>query len=298
VQAKTIAFINFKGGVGKTATVVNIAANLAKYQGKKVLVVDLDPQCNSSVWLLSPDVWKNHVADPTRSTFQIFEDQIVGTHRFDFERAVLKGVPYGEGLPLIARLDLLPASIDLLRLEDKLHQNRYAQFFKYLYKALKPYHKAYDYIFLDCAPNLYSVTKNALFAADYCVVPYLPDYLSLSGFSILADQVEEFYERVGGFLTGRTRPQIAALIVSHYRQVGNVFAHAVNELEIQAELLRAGGKIHPRTAVLQPFIRHDVKVAESTSEHLPVILYAPGSNGAQDYADLSQNFVVHFEKTL
>jgi len=298
VQAKTIAFINFKGGVGKTATVVNIAANLAKFQGKRVLIVDLDPQCNSSVWLLQPDVWKHHVDDTTRSTFQIFEDQIVGTHRFDFDKAVLRGVPYGNGLPLIAKLDLLPASIHLLRLEDKLHQNRYAQFFKFLHQTLKPYHRSYDYIFLDCAPNLYSVTKNALFAADYCVVPYLPDFLSLSGFSILADEVEEFYSRVGGYLTGRKRPQIAALIVSHYRKVGNVFAHSINELEIQTNALRASGKIHAKAAILEPYIRHDVKVAESTSEHLPVVLYAPGCNGSQDYADLAVNFLKHFEDTL
>ena len=298
MQAKTIAFINFKGGVGKTASVVNIAANLAKYHGKRVLIVDLDPQCNSSLWLLEPDAWKNHVADTTRSTFQIFEDQVVGTHRFDFDHAVLRGVPYGNGLPLIAKLDLLPASVELLRLEDKLHQVRYAQFYKFLYKAIKPYHKAYDYIFLDCAPNLYSVTKNALFAADYCAVPYLPDYLSLSGFNILAEEVEAFYERVSGSLTGRERPRIAALIVSRYQKVGNVFAHSVNELEIQMESLRERGMIHAKTALLHPYIRNDVKVAESTNEHVPVVLYAPGCNGSQDYADLSQNFLTHFEKTL
>jgi chromosome partitioning protein len=298
MSAKTIAFINFKGGVGKTATVVNIAANLAKYHDKRVLIVDLDPQCNSSLWLLNPETWKAHVGDLTKSTYQIFDDQIIGSHRFDFNQAVLRGVPFGGGLPLIAKLDLLPAAVDMLRLEDKLHQNRHLQFFKFLAKALKPHHDSYDYIFLDCAPNLYSVTKAALFAADYCAVPYLPDYLSLSGFSILAEQVEEFYDRVSGSLTGRTRPRIAALIVSHYRQVGNVFAHAINELEIQIQQLRERGLIHPRTVLLPPYIRHDVKVAESTSEHLPVALYAPNCNGAQDYADLSHNFITHFEKTL
>jgi chromosome partitioning protein len=136
---------------------------------------------------------------------------------------------------------LLPGSVQLLRLEDKLHQSRYAQFFKFLYKGLKPYHSSYDYIFLDCAPNLYSITKAALFAADYCAVPYVPDYLSLSGFGILSEQVEEFYDRVSGSLTGRIRPRIAALIVSHFRQVGNVFAHAVNELELQILQLRERG---------------------------------------------------------
>ena len=297
MSAKTIAFINFKGGVGKTATVVNIAACLAKYHHKRVLVVDLDPQCNSSLWLLQPETWKNHVADLTRSAYQIFDDPIMGTNLFSFEQAVLRGVPFGDGLPLISHLDLLPGAVEVMRLEDKLHENRHAKYFNFLYKALKPYHEDYDYILLDCAPNLYSVTKAALFAANYCAVPYVPDYLSLSGFGILAEQVEQFYDRVSGSMTGRARPQIAALIVSHYRQVGNVFAHAVNELELKAQALRASGVIHPKTVLLSPYIRHDVKVAESTNEHLPVVLYAPNSNGAQDYADLSQNFITHFEET-
>ncbi len=298
MKAKTIAFINFKGGVGKTATVVNIAAFLAKYHDKKVLIVDLDPQCNSSLWLLQPDVWKAHVSDLTKSTYQIFEDQVVGSHRFDFDQAVLRGVPYGDDLPLIANLDLLPASVEILRLEDKLHQSRYNQFFKFLDKTLRPYHGAYDYILLDCAPNLYSVTKAALFAADYCVVPYFPDYLSLSGFNILAEEVDSFYDRVSGSLTGRRKPRIAALIVSRYQLNGNVYAHSVNELELKMEALRERGLIHPKTALLHPYIRSDVKVAESTDAHLPVMLHAPGCNGAQDYADLTQNFITHFEETL
>ncbi len=302
MRAKTIAFINFKGGVGKTATVVNLGATIAKYHQKRVLIVDLDPQCNSSLWLLQPEAWRDHISDVSRSTYQIFEDHIVGTHRFDFEQAVLRGVPYsyGEdgGFSLLSHLDLLPASVEVLRLEDRLHQSKFALFFTYLQQALKPYQSSYDYIFLDCAPNLYTVTKNALFAADYCVVPYVPDYLSLSGFGILADEVEDFYERVSGSLTGRKRPKIAALIVSHYRKVGNVFEHAINELQIRTEQLRAEGKIHPRTALLEPYIRHDVKVAESTNEHLPAVLHAPASIGSQDYADLAINFLNHFEETL
>jgi chromosome partitioning protein len=298
MRAKTIAFINFKGGVGKTATVVNLGATIAKYHGKRVLVVDLDPQCNSSLWLLRPEVWRAHVEDITRSTYQVFDDHIVGTHHFDFDRAVLRGVPYSKDgqFSLLSHLDLLPASIELLRLEDRLHQNRMAPYFKYLYQTLRAVQKDYDYIFLDCAPNLYSITKNALFAADYCAVPYVPDYLSLSGFGILADEVEKFYESVSGHLQGRRRPKIAALIVSHYRQIGNAYEHAINELKIQTSQLRSASLVHSRAKVLAPYIRHDVRVAEATNEHLPVVLHSPASIGAQDYADLAINFLNHFEE--
>jgi cellulose biosynthesis protein BcsQ len=84
--------------------------------------------------------------------------------------------------------------------------------------------------------------------------------------------------------------------VSHYRQTGNVFRLAVNELELSMAVLREKGLLSDQAALLQPYIRHCVRVSESTSEHLPVILYAPGSIGAQDFADLTQHFVDLFER--
>ena len=151
--------------------------------------------------------------------------------------------------------------------------------------------KQYDYVLLDCPPNLYSTTKSAIFSADSCIVPYVPDYLSLSGFQVLAEQIAEMREKFAPYLPGRRKPNISALIVSHYRQTGNVFRLAVNELELSMAALREKGLLADQAVLLQPFIRHCVRVAESTSEHLPVILYAPGSIGAQDYADLTQQFV-------
>ncbi len=297
MSAKVIAFINFKGGVGKTASVVNIGATLAKFHNKKVLIVDLDPQCNSSLWLLQPEAWRRHTQGGANSTSQVYEDYIVGTHCFNFDQAVIRGVPQVD-FPLIASLDLLPSAVELLRIEDRIHQNKYAQFFEFLYKTLRPYFNQYDYIFLDCPPNLYSVTKTALFASHYVVVPFVPDYLSLSGLEILADEIETFYDRVSGYLTGRRRPKIAAFIISHYREAGNVFKHAINELEISIQNLKATGKIHSKAALLPTYVRHNVHVAESTSEHLPVILHKPNSLGAQDYADLTQNFICQFEEKL
>src|SRR6266404_2635344 len=92
MSAKILAFINFKGGVGKTASVVNLGATLAKLHEKKVLIVDLDPQSNSSLWLMRPDHWRDHVAKGRRSTYQIFDDAIQGKSRFNFEESLVKGV--------------------------------------------------------------------------------------------------------------------------------------------------------------------------------------------------------------
>src|SRR6202035_143132 len=295
MSSKVVALINFKGAVGKTATVVNIGATLAKFHEKKVLIVDLDPQCNSSLWLMRPDQWREHVARGRRSTFQIFDDALQGKARFDFDQALVKGVMTWTGFTDLPRLHLLPAAVELLRIEDRIHELRASVIMQILDSALAIHFKQYDYVLLDCPPNLYSTTKAAIFSADSCVVPYVPDYLSLSGFQVLAEQIVEMREKFAPYLPGRRKPNIGALIVSHYRQTGNVFRLSVNELELSMAALREEGVLSDQAILLQPFIRHCVRVAESTSEHLPVILYAPGSIGAQDYADLTQQFVDLFE---
>jgi chromosome partitioning protein len=295
MSSKVLAFINFKGGVGKTATVVNIGATLAKLHEKRVLIVDLDPQSNSSLWLMRPDRWREHVARGRRSTFQIFEDALQGKARFNFDESLVKGIITWTGFTDLPRLHLLPASVELLRVEDRIHELRAPAIYQILESALGTQFKQYEYVLLDCPPNLYSTTKAAIFSADSCIVPFVPDYLSLSGFQVLAEQIAEMREKFAPYLPGRRKPNIGALIVSHYRQSGNVFRLAVNELELSMADLREKGLLSDQAILLKPYLRHCVRVAESTSEHLPVILYAPGSIGAQDYADLTQQFVDLFE---
>jgi chromosome partitioning protein len=295
MSSKILAFINFKGGVGKTATVVNIGATLAKLHEKKVLIVDIDPQSNSSVWLMRPDRWHEHVAGGRRSTFQIYDDALNGKNRFDFEEALVKGVVTWTGFTDLPRLHLLPAAVELLRIEDKIHELRPSTIHQLLDAALSAYFKEYDYVLLDCPPNLYSTTRGAIFSADSCVVPYVPDFLSLSGFQVLAEEILAMRQKFAPYLPGRRRPNIGALIVSHYRPSGNVYRLAINELELAIAQLQRSGLLSSHTTILEPYIRHCVRVAESTNEHLPVILYAPGSIGAQDYCDLTQRFLNHFE---
>ncbi len=295
MSATILAFINFKGGVGKTATVVNIGATLAKLHGKKVLVVDLDPQSNASLWLMRPDRWREHVAKGRRSTFQIFDDAIEGKEKFGFDETLVRGVVTWTGFVDLPRLHLLPASVELLKAEEGLHELRPPRSYEVIAKTLGPRFKDYDFVLLDCPPNLYTTTKNAMFVAESCIVPYVPDYLSLSGFQVLAEQIREFRQRFSDHFAHKHRPNIGALIVSHYRHSGNVFRLAVNELELALGQLKNAGFLSAKTQVLHPYIRHCVRVAESTSEHLPVILYAPGSIGAQDYCDLTQALLDHLD---
>src|SRR6201986_2592389 len=231
MSAKVLAFINFKGGVGKTACAVNIAATMEKLHDKKVLIVDLDPQSNSSLWLMRPDVWREHVAKGRRSTFEIFDDAIQGKDRFNFDESVIKGVTTWTGFVELPQLHLLPASVELLRIEDRIHELRPPALYRILDRALRDYIDRYDYVFFDCPPNLYTTTKNAIFLSDSCVVPYVPDYLSLSGFQVLAEYIEELRGKYTDSTGERRHPNVGAVVVSQYRQNGNVIHSAINKTE-------------------------------------------------------------------
>lgn len=299
LSAKIVAFLNFKGGVGKTASVVNIGACLAKYHSKKVLIVDLDAQSNSSSWLMQPPELRKHTQSLEKTVYQLFNDQILGTRLFQLSTALILGVPRNrEGFPLIGSLDLLPSVVQMIDIEMRMRQVQGSAGYTALYRSLIPIMNNYDYILLDCPPNLHAVTQNALIAAQYCVVPFIPDALSLSGFEFLVDRVNVLWRQQSAQFTARPKPQFAAFIINHYEQRKNVFAAGVNELEIALNQIRPSGKIHPKAVCLKPFVRFNVHVAESTSEHLPVVLHKENSIGAEDYISLTQNFIHHFETVL
>lgn len=294
MAATIVAVINFKGGVGKTSNVVNLAAALAHFHEKKVLVVDLDAQCSASLWLMQKAHWKSHTENPKRTVYQAFMDQILGTERFDFDEAVVRGVPRtDENFSLLPTLDLLPASLKLLEVEEQIRVKSTEPFFKYLYHALRPHLKGYDYVLLDCPPSFHSITKNGLFLAQHLFVPYIPDFLSLSGFQMFAGLVSNFAEQVAGFKSSRLRSGISAVIVNRYQRTGNVYDEGIAELKMLLETMKSSGLCYADAAVLEPPVRNCVRVAESPDRHLPVNLHAPGSIGAQDYADLAGAVLAH-----
>lgn len=291
-----VAFLNFKGGVGKTSNVVNIGACLAATHQKRVLVIDLDAQCNSSLWLLGKTALRRHTEEPARTVTQAFLDKLHGTKLFHFGDAVVRGVPLSEkGYKLIPNLDLLPATVDLMELDEHVTHRLPLGAYRFLFEQMKGHLKDYDYVLIDCAPNFFGLTKNALFLAKHVAVPYIPDFLSLVGFQTLARLVEEFGNRIGGQKTAMGRTSISALIVNRWAKVGNVFQQGLLELEKLTNDLKAQRLIHSESKVLDPPIRTCVKVAEAPAFHLPILLHAPGSNGDTDYAALTQSFVQHLE---
>ncbi len=300
MAAKVVAFINFKGGVGKTSNVVNLGACLAHHQRKRVLIVDLDPQANSTFWLLQPSRWEGLCRDRTGSAVQIFLDAGDRTDLFRFEQAVVRGVPWTEGgFPRIETLDLLPVTVELLEAEQDLYRVGVEEpYFKVLQNRLQAQRAEYDYILLDCPPNLYPIARNALFFADHYFVPYIPDYLSLSGLRTLARLIRRFEIELEPFYVGPLWSRLAGVIVNRYKQQGSVFGRAINELKLELGDLREQGLAHEEACVLEPVVRDCVRLAECTNFHLPVILHREDAISSEDYGRLAEAFAWHLEYTL
>ena len=305
MSAKIVAFLNFKGGVGKTANVVNLGASLSYIRKKRVLVVDLDPQCNATYWLLRRPEFER-LTDSAReesgvqhTTYQIFQDAIQGISRFKPKNAIIQGVPRSEsGTELIPLLHLLPGAVDLLDIEFAVTHKIAERFRPSLRQALAPFAENYDYILLDCPPNLYHVAQTAILAAQHIVVPYNPDYLSLSGFRILCCHLKKLEDAFQSIRPKFKRNQVCALIVNRYQKVGVPYTAAISELKSQIDVLKQNGLVHPKCEMLEPPIRQDVRIAESTSEHKPIIIHDADCNGSKDYCELADAFTRHFEENL
>lgn len=227
-ETHVISFINLKGGVGKTTTAVAVAELLAQEDRKHVLLIDLDPQTNATVTLMTEEKWAE--MDAAGSTVaQLFDDRLNphNTPRFSIDKAIAKGVStINDG---IARLDVLPSSIRLIDLQDRIPQIAQLDNFtvnpiEVLRKALDPVMSRYDYIIIDCPPSLGVVTKNGLRISTGYVIPTIPDILSTWGIYQIVANVKRFSEQID-----RSIPALG--IVATKRQANALHDRVIADLE-------------------------------------------------------------------
>lgn len=186
-MTKIVSFINLKGGVGKTTTAVNIAATLAN-SGERVLLIDLDPQTNATVSVITQEEWqKRHEAGQT--LYHLFNDMLNGTNIFDINKAVLHDVGGVKGL------DLLPSSLHFVEIQDNIpdmDNKAYVSHVDVLGNAIAGISKDYSYVLIDCPPNLGAITLNGISISNYYVVPTVPDILSKIGISLILNRINHF----------------------------------------------------------------------------------------------------------
>lgn len=252
-MSEVIAIINQKGGVGKSTTAINLAASLGDL-GKRVLVVDFDPQGNAT------------------SGFGVDKDAL----KYDVYDALMNNVPMADVVvpSPVQGVEVAPATIQLAGAEIELVSVMARE--SVLRYVLEPVRQNYDYVFIDCPPSLGLLTVNALVSADSLLIPIQCEFYALEGLSKLLESMK--------MVKGRLNPTLDV-----YGVVMTMFdVRTTLSRQVVDEVREYFGQ-----KVFQTVIPRNVKLSEAPSHGLPINLYDARSKGAVAYADLAREVVAH-----
>jgi chromosome partitioning protein len=275
--ARFISFINFKGGVGKSTTAVETAACLAKHYGKRVLLIDLDPQTNATFYLMDHAEWESW-QQTNGSLKTLFDAYLAGQgDSFDVSRVIKKDLLCHGGTPLAPGFELLPSHLALVQIDIQLAAKATigeAVFSSQaiIRQALQRVQDQYDYIIFDCPPNFNLVTQNGLFASDGYVIPAIPDYLSTLGINLIQGEVNRSSERIrnalamfGGTFAG---PELKGIIFTRVRLRSRT---PLRFIDLHERRIHEVYRTNP-DVVFKNFISEAVRFAEAPERQLPVSL--------------------------
>lgn len=251
-MGKAIAIFNQKGGVGKTTTNINLGACLAM-RGKKVLILDIDPQGNTT----SGIGVKKKSLDYTVYDLLINDD-------FNTREAILKTPVEG--------LDIIPASVDLAGAEIELVHIEGRE--KRLRRAIDKVRDIYDFIFIDCPPSLGLLTINSLTAVESVLIPIQCEFYALEGVSQLVNTIELVRANLNPAL------EIEGVVLSMFDGRTNLSIQVVQE-----------AKKYFGAKVYSTIIPRNVRLAEAPSYGMPIIQYDPKSKGASAYVEFAKEFL-------
>jgi chromosome partitioning protein len=250
--ARVIAMCNQKGGVGKTTSTINLGAALVEY-GRRVLLVDLDPQGALSVGL----------GVPAQQLERTIYNALMERH------TTLADVRVGTDVP---GLDLVPSNIDLSAAEVQLVSEVARE--QTLLRALDSVRDEYDYILIDCQPSLGLLTVNALTAAHGVVIPLECEFFSLRGVALLVDTIDKVKERLNPSL------EVDGILATMYD------SRTVHCREVFSRVVEAFGD-----TVFRTVIQRTVRFPETTVAGQPITTWAPTSSGAAAYRDLAKEVI-------
>jgi len=258
---RTIAVLNQKGGVGKTTTVVNIAAALAS-MGQRVVVADLDPQSHLTIHL---------GMDP-----ETIESGSYGSYK------VLMGSAKFEDAILLVRPNLwvLPANINLVGAESELVSVVGRE--TILREAIEPIRGRFDYLIIDCAPSLGLLALNALAASDEILIPLQPHFLALQGFGKLLQTVELVNKRINPNL------KVKWILLCMFDSRSSLPNEVKADIEQFIGNSRGTACAWAGAQILPYFIRRNIKLAEAPGYGQTIFEYEQNCHGAEDYRNVAE----------
>lgn len=269
---RVIALMNQKGGVGKTTTTVNLAAAIAQ-QGRKVLIIDLDPQAHAT---LHVGVEDNESPDSAPTVYDLLLDDDI-----QVEDCIRKVDEY---------LDIIPAETDLAAVESELSGQSGRN--QRLANAIARSGAEHEFVLLDCPPALGLLTLNALAAAQEVIIPMQAHFLALQGVSKLLETVGIVREQINPAL------RVAGVVLCMHDTQTSHSKEVVADLERFFESQRGSGTAWASARVYHPPIRRNIKLAECPSFGQTIFQYAMWAPGALDYKKLGDTITAEWDRAL
>ena len=267
-MARKIAFINYKGGVGKTSLLVNVAACLAKL-GKRVLLFDLDTQSNASIWLLRLERWNKINSTGEGAVFSIFDP---GKARL--QDLLIKDAVEGKtGEKLLPGLDLIPTTFNLVNLEDEFEGDPVKPAYLLFSEELRELEDDYDFIFFDCPPNILRACQCGVFCANEVYTPANPDALSLIGFTLLVEKLQRFHKLSASFRTAQMGPPAAVQgIIFNSIKAGVDIEVPKMRMQLRMNQFKTQRRVASTAKIFETQVRDATIVRRAVALGLPVIL--------------------------
>jgi len=293
-MATVVSFINFKGGVGKTTLSVEIAASLYKKFNSRVLMVDLDPQSNSTLYWLNEADWEEHINK--KGTLLSFFESCLEDKPFDISSLVATPTRFAKSpwyqkfdLKLNRGIKLIPSDMHLFGVDLKLAQrfgfdNPKAQTF--LKKALATIDSQYDFIFIDCPPNLYLATQNGLFSSQYYVIVALAEYLSTLGIAHIQASIDSVFACANSIIGADLfkKPSLAGIVFNKVRYLSG---GTQSQEDYMARIRKSYADV-----VFNSYVSQSDKIAQRPAQSEPIALsdYAVDQKYAEQIHAVAEEF--------